>query len=367
VKSAGATAEHFAAPSSPFGSAYGWLPEELAERCKQSSGGALFARLQRPWLWRADGPALGRRPREGLDSASTALPELIEAVGSADGSTKLLVQLADGARVETVHMPREVRSGRVTLCLSSQVGCGMGCTFCRTAKMGFRRQLSAAEIVIQVLLAMHRFGPRQPGAVTLVFMGMGEPLHNFQNVARAVQILTHPAGLGLSPRRITISTSGLVPEIEALGKLAVRPLLAVSLNATTERERGALMPIGRHHGLAALRSALERYPLRPRERITIEYVLLAGVNDTNQDAVRLSEFCSGFPHQVNLIPFNAHAESPFRAPSEADVDRFARAVLSAQPTVLTVRRSRGPDVFAACGQLATASPGRRALTQPLRS
>jgi 23S rRNA (adenine2503-C2)-methyltransferase len=240
----------------------------------------------------------------------------------------------------------------------------MGCTFCRTAKMGFRRQLSAAEIVTQVLLAMHRLGPRQPGAVTLVFMGMGEPLHNFQNVARAVRVLTHPAGLGLSPRRITISTSGLVPEIEALGKLPVRPLLAVSLNATTERERGALMPIGRHHGLAALRSVLERYPLRPRERITIEYVLLAGVNDTNEDAVRLSEFCAGFPHQVNLIPFNAHAESPFRAPSEADVDRFARALLAARPTVLTVRRSRGPDVFAACGQLATASPGRRASAEP---
>jgi 23S rRNA (adenine2503-C2)-methyltransferase len=272
---------------------------------------------------------------------------------SADGATKLLLH-TQGDVIEAVHMPRNVGHGRVTLCVSSQVGCALGCTFCATASLGFRRHLSAGEIVSQVLVAVHALGPRHPGELTLVFMGMGEPLHNFKHVARAIQILATPSGLSIPPRRITVSTSGLVPQISELGALSVRPLLAISLNATTDEQRSELMPINRRYPLAELRAALERYPLRPRERITVEYVLLEGVNDTRGDAVRLADFCGAFPHIINLIPFNAHAHAAFRAPSDAAIDRFTQAIVERRRTLVTIRRSRGQDVQGACGQLAAA-------------
>jgi 23S rRNA (adenine2503-C2)-methyltransferase len=298
-------------------------------------------------LWQAGLPALGRDNR-ALVAFSLTPPPLLSRHAAADGSTKLLVELDHCDRVEAVHMPR---AGRVTLCISSQVGCAMGCTFCATASMGFGRHLLAHEITGQVLSTLHALGPRHPGDLTLVFMGMGEPLHNLPEVSRAIATLCNPAGLGLSPRRITVSTSGLVPEIDELGQLEPRPLLAISVNATTDEQRTALMPIGKRYPLAQLRSALERFPLRPRERITVEYVLLAGINDSPEDARRLANFCATFPHQINLIPFNEHHLSDFHAPAESAVDEFARAVLGERRTVLTVRRSRGRDVGAACGQL----------------
>jgi 23S rRNA (adenine2503-C2)-methyltransferase len=285
-----------------------------------------------------------------LEPLGLALPRIAEHHQSVDGSCKLLLALGPD-RIEAVHMPRAIGSGRVTLCISSQVGCAMGCGFCATASMGFHRHLSAGEIVAQVLRVVAELGPRHPSELTLVFMGMGEPLHNLPEVARALRVLCHPRGLGLSPKRITVSTSGLVPEIDELGTLSPRPLLALSLNATTDEVRSELMPIGRRYDLAALRAALLRFPLRPREHITIEYVLLDGVNDSDADAARLSEFCGGFPHNINLIPFNEHSLAPFRAPSEPNVERFARALLAQKKTLVTVRRSRGRDVQAACGQL----------------
>jgi 23S rRNA (adenine2503-C2)-methyltransferase len=259
-----------------------------------------------------------------------------------------------GHSVEAVHMPRNVRGGRVTLCVSSQVGCAMGCTFCATAQLGFVRHLTAGEIVAQIAGVLHALGPRHPGDLTLVFMGMGEPLHNLAELSRAIGVVCDPLGLGLSPRRITLSTSGLVPEIDQLAELDPRPLLAVSLNATTDETRTALMPVNRRYPLAELRAALARYPLRARERITVEYVLLAGVNDTKADAARLADFCRAFPHQINLIPWNAHEHAAFRAPSEAEIDGFAREILAEARSVVTVRRSRGRDVRGACGQLALA-------------
>lgn len=335
-------------------SAYSALPADLLALGFQNPEHA-FAQLQRPWAWRAGAPALGKSDRALSAQLSLAPPRLVSRNSAADGSTKLLFELSSGEReherrdrVEAVHMPR---AGRVTLCISSQVGCAMGCTFCATASMGFGRHLLAHEIIGQVLVAMHELGPRHPGDLTLVFMGMGEPLHNLPEVARAIRVLCHPAGLGLSARRITVSTSGLVPEIAELGRLEPRPLLAISVNATTDEQRAALMPIGRRYPLAELRGALERFPLRPRERITVEYVLLAGVNDSPDDARRLANYCASFPHQINLIPFNEHRVAEFRAPTEAVVDEFARAVLAERRTVLTVRRSRGRDVGAACGQL----------------
>jgi 23S rRNA (adenine2503-C2)-methyltransferase len=321
-------------------------PSDLAARGFRNPEHA-FGQIQRPWLWQTGAPALGRDARERA-TRSLKPPTLLTRHTGADGATKLLVELDNGDRVEAVHMPR---AGRVTLCISSQVGCAMGCTFCATASMGFGRHLLAHEITGQVLATLHALGPRHPGDLTLVFMGMGEPLHNLKEVARAITVLCDPAGLGLSPKRITVSTSGLVPEIDELGQLTPRPLLAISVNATTDEQRSALMPIGRRYPLAQLRAALERFPLRPRERITVEYVLLAGVNDSPEDARRLANFCATFPHQINLIPFNEHHATEFRAPTEQTVAAFARAVLGERRTVLTVRRSRGRDVGAACGQL----------------
>jgi 23S rRNA (adenine2503-C2)-methyltransferase len=269
-------------------------------------------------------------------------------------------------RVEAVHMPRDVANGRVTLCVSSQVGCAMGCTFCATASMGFGRHLSAGEIVAQVLVVVAELGPRHPGELTLVFMGMGEPLHNLPQVARAIAVLCEPKGLGLSPRRITVSTSGLVPEISALARLCPRPLLAVSLNATTDAAREQIMPVARRYRLAELRAALANYPVRARERIVVEYVLLPGVNDASDDAQRLAAFCAPFAHQINVIPWNSHANAPFRAPSESELDGFVHALLAVTRSVVTVRRSRGRDVGAACGQLVTVGSARLGF-EPARS
>jgi 23S rRNA (adenine2503-C2)-methyltransferase len=329
--------------------AFGLLPEELATLGTPAAE-ATFERLHRPWLWQGGAPLSSKAATVVLAELGLDLPSVAERKQSIDGSCKLLLALGSD-RIEAVHMPRAIGSGRVTLCISSQVGCAMGCGFCATASMGFHRHLSAGEIVGQVLRVVAELGPRHPSELTLVFMGMGEPLHNLPEVAQAIRVLCHPRGLGLSSKRITVSTSGLVPEIDELGALSPRPLLALSLNATTDTVRGELMPIGRRYPLAALRAALERFPLRPRERITIEYVLLAGVNDSDDDAQRLSEFCHGLPHNINLIPFNEHPLAPFRAPSELVVERFARALLARNKTLVTVRRSRGRDVQAACGQL----------------
>jgi 23S rRNA (adenine2503-C2)-methyltransferase len=331
-------------------------PDELQALLPGHSGAASFGELQRPWRWDSSGPALSAKVLGQL--GPLALPTVRERRASSDGATKLLLELDHGS-IECVHMPREVTHGKVTLCVSSQIGCAMACSFCATAQMGLRGQLSAGEIVAQVLVALRELGPRHPGELTLVFMGMGEPLHNWSRVARALQILQHPGGLGLSPRRITLSTSGLVPQIEKLAQFNERPLLAVSLNATTDELRRQLMPVAARHSLAELRAVLERFPLRPRERITVEYVLLAGVNDSLEDAARLSDYCATFRHHINLIPYNAPAGAAaqssvphFEPPSEAHIEAFGRAVLARRSTLLTVRRTRGRDVSGACGQLA---------------
>jgi len=194
-------------------------------------------------------------------------------------------------------------------------------------------------------------------------MGMGEPLHNLAQVLRAIEILCDTRGLGLAWRHITVSTSGLVPQIDALGSAPVRPLLALSLNATTDAQRRALMPIGQRYSLEELAAALGRFPVRPRERILLEYVLLAGVNDTDDDARRLADFGRSFPHHINLIPFNAHTHSPYRAPSADAVAAFAKTVLSHRPTLLTVRDSRARDVQGACGQLVVLRSGQLPLVR----
>jgi 23S rRNA (adenine2503-C2)-methyltransferase len=331
-------------------------PPELAALDAGAAGPALFAALQRPWRWSAGRPVLGARSAEAVAAIGAALPAIVERRSSSDGSEKLLLALPGRESwIEAVHMPRAIGRGRVTLCVSSQVGCALGCAFCATASLGLRGQLSAGEIVAQILVVLRELGPRHPSELSLVFMGMGEPLHNFDELARALRVLTTPGGLGLAPRRITVSTAGLVPALARLAALPERPLLAVSLNATTNAVRNELMPINRRYPLETLIGALERYPCRARERITVEYVLLAGVNDTPDDAARLADLCAGFSHHVNLIPFNSHPGARFRPADEAHTEAFAAALVRRRPTLVTVRRSRGRDIDGACGQLA-ASP-----------
>jgi 23S rRNA (adenine2503-C2)-methyltransferase len=332
---------------------WAYLPEDLASLGCPARAEQVFSGLQRPWLWQDGKPRLGREVAAFLERHGTLfLPEIIERLASADGSTKVVLGLADGARIEAVHMPRAVRSPRVTLCLSSQVGCALGCTFCATGRMGLQRHLTAGEIVGQVLALLRALGPRHPHDLTLVFMGMGEPLHNAEAVISALRVLCHPAGLGLSPSRITVSTAGLVPGIDRLALAVPRPLLALSLNATTDEARARTMPITRAYGLSALREALLRWPFRRNERVTLEYVLLAGENDAGDDADRLATWATGVPHTINLIPYNEH-EAPFGRPSPERVAAFAARLQSAGCFV-TVRRSRGGDVRGACGQLARA-------------
>jgi 23S rRNA (adenine2503-C2)-methyltransferase len=298
-------------------------------------------------------PPLGRRVRGFVErNFDLSLPQIVQRVASADHATKLLMRLVDGATVEVVHMPRAVKNPRVTLCISSQVGCAMGCTFCRTAKMGLVRNLTPAEIVGQVFAALLALGPTAPERVSVVFMGMGEPLHNHRAVLRAIEVLCDDAGLGLAPQRITVSTSGLVPGIEALAAAPVRPTLALSVNATTDANRMRTMPIAKRHSLADLRAALLRFPLRSHEKITLEYVLLHDENDHEDDAQRLAEFARGFRHIINVIPWNPFAQAPFARPPESRVETFV-GHLRAHGSLVTVRKSRGQDVSGACGQLAT--------------
>ena len=340
-------------------SAWSLLPADLAARGCPGRPEHVFSRLQRTRTWREEGPDglgflfLAREIRAWLvDQADLSLPAILERHPSADGSTKLVLGLTDGLRVEAVHMPRHEADHRVTFCLSSQVGCALGCTFCATGAMGIVRNLTAGEIVGQVLALMHQLGPACGESVHLVFMGMGEPLHNLDHVHRAVTVLCHPEGAGLSPWRITVSTAGLVSGIERLARMVPRPQLAISVNATTDETRSATMPVNRAWNLARLRQALDAWELKRHERFIFEYVLLAGINDTIADADRLAAWLGDLRHRhnVNLIPMNEHGHSPFREPAEDRLQAFA-ARLHHHGCFITVRRSRSRDVQGACGQL----------------
>ncbi|HJU83034.1 MAG TPA: 23S rRNA (adenine(2503)-C(2))-methyltransferase RlmN [Holophagaceae bacterium] len=334
-------------------SAWSLMPEDFAAMGCPGRPEHVFNRLQRPWTWKEGRPWLAKATWAWLEAnTDLSLPEESERLGSADGSTKLALRLSDGHRIEAVHMPRKVRNPRVTYCISSQVGCAMGCTFCATGAMGILRNLTAGEIVGQVLRLMATLGPGRGDQLTLVFMGMGEPLHNLDHLHRAIQVMCHAQGLDLSARRITVSTSGLVSGIEKLSKLAPRPLLALSLNATTDEARSATMPVNRVWNLQRLRAALDAWGPRPNEKFTFEYVLLAGVNDTDADADRLAAWLGDLrsKHNLNLIPMNEHAHAPFHEPLEQRIQAFSDR-LKTHGCFVTVRRSRGRDVQAACGQL----------------
>jgi 23S rRNA (adenine2503-C2)-methyltransferase len=304
---------------------------------------------------------LGHAERTALASVATILHTAgCRVLCSIDRTRKLVLTLNDGLTVETVLIPDE---DRLTLCVSTQVGCTLDCGFCLTGTMGLKRNLKPYEIMEQVLTAQDRLDPGER-ITNLVFMGMGEPLANMEAFSETIRRLTNrPWGLGWSPRRITVSTAGLAARLKDVAPLGVN--LAISLNATTDDQRASLMPAV--NGIASLKTLLaacRRYPLPPTRRLTFEYVLLAGVNDQPDDARRLTKLVRGIACKINLIPFNEFPGSPFRRPSESDISTFQAIVRQAGLDVF-VRKSRGRDVLGACGQLGNLSPeyAERALTQ----
>src|SRR6185312_9835528 len=275
------------------------------------------------------------------------LPEVERRFDSSDGTLRYLLRLQDNRTVEAVLMPE---AGRDTICISSQVGCPVDCKFCLTALMGLERNLTAGEIVGQVLMVARENALKAAeNRLNVVMMGMGEPLLNLENVLKATRLLTEKAGMALSPRRITISTAGIVPKMQELGRAPVRPKLAVSLNASTEEQRRELMPITRKFHLKELMAACREYPLRPWEKLTFEYVLLKDVNDSEADARRVVKLLAHLNAKVNLIALNPGPGIPFGSPSPERVHAFQEIVRRAMPCFL--RRPRGRDIFAACGQL----------------
>ena len=305
------------------------------------------------WIYRrgvTDVDSMGNLPRELRETLRTAFrfttPQIFSRERSIDGTEKFALQLADGCRIESVFIPDTPGH---TFCISTQVGCAMACAFCLTGKMGLVRNLTAGEIVGQVRVLADALSLRDK-PFNIVLMGMGEPLHNYDETVKALRILADAEGFALPPRRVTLSTVGLLPALERLASEPLMPNLAISLHAPTDAQRGALVPINRKYGIAEIINACKRFPLKKRARITFEYVLLAGVNDRPEDARRLAKLLAGVKSKVNLIPLNAAAGIPFERPSDEAVNRFA-GILADRGLTVSVRKSRGRDIRAACGQL----------------
>jgi 23S rRNA (adenine2503-C2)-methyltransferase len=333
---------------------------------------ALFAERQIPrfharqvfrWLWKRGvtdfgamtdlGVALRERLAREFDiNTPTAVTRQI----SEDGTQKLVLRLGDGRQIESVFIPDTPAQ---TFCISTQVGCAMACAFCLTGKMGLVRHLTAGEIAGQVRVLSQAL---QLTDFNIVLMGMGEPLHNYDATMKALRILHDAHGLAVGPRRVTLSTVGLVPMLDKLAQEPLMPNLAISLHATTETQRAAIVPPTKKYSLQDIIEACRRFPLTKRSRITFEYVLLEGVNDSLDDARRLARLLTGIKAKVNLIPLNAAAGIPFNRPSDVRIDDFART-LAERGVSVSVRKSRGRDIRAACGQLIvegqTRSAGQR--------
>jgi 23S rRNA (adenine2503-C2)-methyltransferase len=276
-----------------------------------------------------------------------AYPSLEKAFLSVDGTRRYLFDVGHDQRIESVFIPEERRD---TFCISTQVGCAVECLFCVTGKLKMRRNLTAGEVVGQVL-ALQADRGTQPKQLNVVIMGMGEPLHNYENVMKAIRLMTDPDGVSISPRRITLSTAGVVPKIKALALEPVIPNLAISLNATTDAVRDVLIPINRKWNIEALLRACREFPLEKRRRITFEYVLIGGMNDSPEDARRLVKLLKGLKQKVNLIPLNADPWVPLEAPKEDRVLEFQQILVENHLTAY-IRRPRGDDISAACGMLA---------------
>ena len=334
----------------------GTLPAALEDLAESLGASRYRGRQVATWIYRkgiVDLDAMTDLPRDFrarlAETAEATLPEVERATSSQDGSRKLVFRLADGARVSSVLMPDD---GRITLCLSTQVGCGYACVFCLTGTMGLERNLTAAEIVGQLMAANALLATEGPERVThIVFMGMGEPLANYANLVTALKILTDARlGLSYSPKRVTVSTVGLVPAIDRLGREDLKVNLAISLHAASDDVRSRLMPVNKAFDVEALMAAVRRYPLTTRQRVFFEYVLLDGINDSPEEAQRLAKLLRGVKSKVNLIPFNDWEGSSHRRPPLARILAFQAILLDAGITT-TVRWSKGEDIGAACGQL----------------
>jgi len=292
-------------------------------------------------------------PQAMRDVLPLGLPEIAKTYDSADGTRRYLFKLNDGKTVESVWMPE---GERATICISSQVGCPVDCKFCLTALMGLERSLTAGEIVGQVLRVAGDQGVEaNVDRLNIVMMGQGEPLLNLPNVLKATRLLTDQRGGAVAPRRIAVSTSGIIPKIIELGQAEIRPKLAISLNASHEEQRQQIMPITRKYHLADLMETCRAYPLKPRERIMFEYVLLKGVNDSDADAHRVLKLLAKIDAVVNLIALNPGPGIPFETPDPAQVASFQAIIRKSFPCY--VRKPRGLDVYAACGQLSRQEAG----------
>jgi 23S rRNA (adenine2503-C2)-methyltransferase len=340
---------------------------ELEDALAAAGAPRFHARQVFQWLYRrgvTDFTAmtdLGRALRLRLaDEFQVATPELARVERSVDGTVKFLLRLADSNLIESVYIPDTPSN---TFCLSTQVGCAMRCAFCLTGKMGIVRNLSAGEIVGQVRVLARDLGMLDQ-RFNIVLMGMGEPLHNYDETMKALRILADEHGLAVSPRRVTLSTVGVLPALERLATEPLMPNLAISLHSTTEDQRDRLVPINRKYGLKELLDACRQFPLKRRNRITFEYVMLKGVNDTPEDARRLVKLLNGIKSKVNLLPLNEAAGIPFERPSDETVNRFAQ-ILADHYVTVSVRKSRGRDIRAACGQLITDSTAQKAPGQRL--
>jgi len=270
----------------------------------------------------------------------------LKAEEAEDGTKKFLFQLEDGNRIESVLIPDKKR---LTLCVSTQAGCALGCRFCLTGRNGFKRDLAVSEILNQILSVRETLADEK-SITNVVLMGMGEPLANYESVLKSIELILHPDAFKFSSRRVTLSTAGLLPELERLAQEKIQFRLAVSLNAADEESRSHLMPINRRYPLKKVLEACRNFPLRRRARITFEYVLVEGVNDSADDAKRLLRILRGIPSKINLIPLNESPEIPFKRPSEEKVKSFQEILMGGGLTAI-VRASKGADISAACGQL----------------
>jgi 23S rRNA (adenine2503-C2)-methyltransferase len=337
------------------------LSTDLAELERPALEHALAARGYQPfharqifqWIYRRGVADVGAMTDLSRDLRSTLTaefnlpsPAIVHRDRSVDGTQKFLLRLSDGRTIESVFIPDTPSQ---TFCISTQVGCAIACAFCLTGKMGLVRNLTAGEIVGQVRVLADALEMRAV-PFNIVLMGMGEPLHNYDETMKALRILADEHGFNVSPRRMTLSTVGLLPALERLAKEPIMPNLAISLHAPTDGQRGELVPINRKYGVEDIIAACRRFPLKRRSRITFEYVLLAGVNDRPEDARRLAKLLAGVKSKVNLIPLNAAAGIPFERPSDDAVNQFAE-ILAERHLTVSVRKSRGRDIRAACGQL----------------
>ena len=311
------------------------------------------ARQLYKWIWKrgvtdfAEMTNLSLELRRTLEAdATVSLPDVIKRDVSEDGTQKFVLRLSDGRQIESVFIPDTPKQ---TFCVSTQVGCAMGCAFCLTGKMGLVRHLTAAEIGGQVRLLARSLGLLDH-AFNIVLMGMGEPLHNYDATMKALRMLNEKEGLDMHPKRVTLSTVGIVPMMDKLAAEPLMPNLAVSLHAATEEQRAAIVPPSKKYTMRDVIDACKRFPLAKRRRIMFEYVMLAGVNDSPEDARRLVKVLSGVKAKVNLLPLNAAAGIPYDRPSDERVNAFAK-ILADRGLMVSVRKSRGRDIRAACGQL----------------